>query len=221
MPFNYDKHDARFGYHDTANNIFKNCHCFGLATTAVFATTAGTVAANLALVGTLVSVVGVISQGQSAAGNARFQGQLAAQDAELARRNQVRSEQQAKIDEDDFRRQSAAALGERFSKGGATGTLLDQGSFSSIQGQIAGEDELNALRLQNQFAVRTAGFASDAQRSTAQGQLFGAQAKQAGTASLFDAGSAIFSGDSSISKVGFAKSAPKSPAPAGRTAFIT
>ena len=180
--------------------IFSNCYCFGLATTAVFATTAGTVAANMALVGTLVSVVGVISQGQTAAGNARFQGQVAGQNAELARRDQVRSEQQAKIDEDAFRRTKSFDYARRFAARGKTGTLFNQGSYAAAENAIAGEDELDALRLRNNFAVRTSGFGLEAQSATAQAGLFGAKAKQAGQSAMFSAGSQLFSGASTIGK---------------------
>lgn len=196
MPFNYEKHKD-FRPTEEVSKIFKNCYCFGAVAGAGI--TAATVSANLAVVGTLVSAAGAISQGQAASSNARFQGQVAAQNAEIARRNQVRSAQQARIDEGDFRRQSSAALAARFAQGGATGQLLDGGSFASIQNQIAGEDELTALRLRNQFAVRTGDFGLEAQNETAQGQLFGAQAKQAGTSSLFNAGSSLFSGASKIS----------------------
>jgi len=202
MPFNYDKY-ADFRYTEDVSKIFKNCYCFGAAFTATaggaMLTGGAAVSANLALASTLVSVVGAVSQGQSQAANARFQGQVAGQNAELARRNQVRSQQQAVIDEEDFRRDSAASIARRFAAGGATGQLLDRGSFASTQGQAAGEDELTALRLRNQFAVRTGDFGLEAQNETAQGQLFGAQAKQAGTSSLFNAGSSLFSGASSIS----------------------
>lgn len=194
--------------------IFSNCYCFGAFATAGFTTAA--IAANIAVVGTVVSTIGVISAGQSAAGNARFQGQVAGQNAELARRDQVRSEQQAKIDEDDFRRQASRELAARFASGGATGVLLNEGSFSSIQNQIAGEDELNALRLRNQFAVRTSGFGLEAQNQTAQAGLFGAQAKQAGQSAAFSAGSQLFSGASSIAG-GFkgTNQFAKAPKPAG------
>jgi len=202
MPFNYDKY-ADFRYTEDVSKIFKNCYCFGAAFTATaggaMLTGGAAVSANLALASTLVSVVGAVSQGQSQAANARFQGQVAGQNAEMARRNQVRSQQQAVIDEEDFRRDSAASIARRFAAGGATGQLLDRGSFASTQGQAAGEDELTALRLRNQFAVRTGDFGLEAQNETAQGQLFGAQAKQAGTSSLFNAGSSLFSGASSIS----------------------
>ena len=202
MPFNYDKY-ADFRYTEDVSKIFKNCYCFGAAFTATaggaMLTGGAAVSANLALASTLVSVVGAVSQGQSQAANARFQGQVAGQNAELARRNQVRSQQQAVIDEEDFRRDSAASIARRFAAGGATGQLLDRGSFASTQGQAAGEDELTALRLRNQFAVRTGDFGLEAQNETAQGQLFGAQAKQAGTSSLCNAGSSLFSGASSIS----------------------
>ena len=200
MPFNYDKH-ADFGYSEEVANIFNNCYCFGTAavTAAGFGVAAGSAtAANLALIGTIVSVVGAVSQGQSAAGNARFQSQVAGQNAELARRNQVRSQQQAAIDEEDYRRDSSRALAARRAAGGGIGVLLSEGSFAAGQAEIEGENELNALRLRNQFAVRTGEFGLEAQSQAAQGQLFGAQAKQAQTASLFKAGSAVFSGASSI-----------------------
>jgi len=196
MPFNYEKHKD-FRPTEEVSKIFKNCHCFGAV--GVGLGTAAAVSANLALVGTVVSAVGAISQGQSAAGNARFQEQVAAQNQELSRRNQVRSAQQAKIDEAEFRRESSFDLARRLAEGGGSGQLLNVGSFAAKQMQKAGDDELTALRLRNQFAVRTGDFGLEAQSNAAQGQLFGTQAKQAGTSSLFKAGSSIFSGASSLS----------------------
>ena len=179
--------------------IFSNCYCFGAF--ALGMTTGAVVAANMALVGTVISTIGVISQSQTASGNARFQGQVQSQNAELARRNEVRSTQQAKIDEDNFRRDSSRQQAARTAAGGKTGVLLDTGSFANIQSNIEGENELNALRLRNQFAVRTSGFAVERQNQTAQAGFSANAAKQAATQGLFNAGGQVFKGAQSIGSI--------------------
>ena len=188
--------------------IFSNCYCFGAF--ALGMTTGAVVAANIAVVGTIVSTVGAISAGQSAAGNARFQGQVAGQNAELARRNEVRSAQQAKIDEEDFRRTASFERGRRIAAKGKTGTLFNQGSYAAAENAIAGEDELNALRLRNQFAVRTSGFAVEGQNQTAQAGFSASAAKQAASAGLFAAGGQVFKGAQSIGNITGNKSNYKS-----------
>ena len=179
--------------------IFSNCYCFGAF--ALGMTTGAVVAANMALVGTVISTVGMISQGQTAAGNARFQGQVQAQNAELARRNEVRSAQQAKIDEDDFSRKASFERGRRIAAKGKTGALFNQGSQAAVESAIAGEDTLSALRLRNQFAVRTSGFAVEGQNQTAQAGFSANAAKQAATQGLFNAGGQVFKGAQSIGSI--------------------
>ena len=83
------------------------------------------------------------------------------------------------------------------------------GSFAAIQNQQEGDAELNALRLRNNFAVRTAGFGLEEQSATAQSGLFGAKAKQAKSSAMFSAGSQLFSGASTIA--GGFKSPTKAP----------
>jgi len=197
---------------DVINLFEKKVDCFGAAVAlgatagtvggaTIFATTAGAVAANLALVGTLVSVGGTLMQGQAAADQARFQSGVANNNAIVAQQQAERAAQQAKIDEADFRRHQSDLFASRRSLFGKTNIDPTTGSPLAVSSDFAGESELNALRVRNQGAVNVNALENQVRQQQSQAGLFATKGRNAKTASMFRAGGQLFSGASTMGKI--------------------
>jgi hypothetical protein len=154
----------------------KKCYCFGAAvmagaTAAAGSTTllaAGTAtAANMALVGGLISTVGMIQQGQSQASQARFQAGVANNNAIIAQQQATRARQQAKIDAQDFSRGQSDVFGSRRALLGNTGVGATTGSPLSVSSDFGGESELNRKRIINQGFVSENRFQQEAMNQRA------------------------------------------------------
>ena len=179
----------------------KKCHCFGAAvamgaTAAAGSTTllaAGTAtAANMALIGGLVSTVGMIQQGQAQASQANIQAGVANNNAIIAQQQATRARQQAKIDAQDFARQQSDVFGSRRALLGHTSVGTTTGSPLAVSSDFGGESELNRMRIVNQGFVNEHRFQQEAMNQRAQAGLFAASGKQAKTGSLFKAGGQLF-----------------------------
>lgn len=100
------------------------------------AATAGTVGAIAA--STAVGTIGSLYAGGQAAAAAEGQANVAAQNA-------ITAQQQANAREDMQRRQSALQLGEQRASAAQSGFESGTGSFAELQGESAGNAELDAL----------------------------------------------------------------------------
>ena len=179
----------------------KKCYCFGAAvamgataaagSTTLLAAGAAT-AANMSLIGGIVSTVGMIQQGQSQASQARFQAGVANNNAIIAQQQATRARQQAKIDAQDFSRGQSDVFGSRRALLGNTGVGATTGSPLSVSSDFGGESELNRKRIINQGFVSENRFQQEAMNQRAQVGLFAASGKQAVTGSLFKAGGQLF-----------------------------
>ena len=182
----------------------KKCYCFGAAVATgmatagtvggatIFASTAAAVSANMALIGGIVSTVGMIQQGQSQASQAKFQAGVANNNAIIAQQQATRARQQAKIDAQDFSRGQSDVFGSRRALLGNTGVGATTGSPLSVSSDFGGESELNRKRIINQGFVSENRFQQEAMNQRAQAGLFAASGKQAVTGSLFNAGGQLF-----------------------------
>jgi len=174
----------------------KKCRCFGTAAGAALgvAVPAGmATAANLAAVGTIISTVGAIQQGQAQSAQANFQAGVARNNAIIAQQQATRATQQAAIDEQDFRRQQSDLMASRQALMVGLG-VSGAGSPLAVSSDFAGESELNALRIQNQGQVTSNRLQQEVMNQQSQAGLFGMQARQAQTGSYFRAGGTLFSG---------------------------
>ena len=182
---------------DIAELFEKKCRCFGaMAGTAFasFAVPAGmATAANIAAVGTIISTVGAIQQGQAQSAQANFQAGVARNNAIIAQQQATRATQQAAIDEQDFRRQQSDLMASRQALMGGLG-VSGAGSPLAVSSDFAGESELNALRIQNQGQVTANRLQQEVMNQQSQAGLFRMQGAQAKTGSYFRAGGTLFSG---------------------------
>jgi len=176
----------------------KKCRCFGAMTgtaLASFAVPAGmATAANLSLVGAIVSGVGMLQQGQAQASQANFQAGVARNNAIIAQQQATRAQQQAAIDEQDFRRQQGDLMASRRALMGGGGVEAGAGSPLAVSSDFAGESELNALRIRNMGEVEANRLQQEVMNQQAQAGLFGMQGRQAVKGSYYRAGGTLFSG---------------------------
>ena len=175
----------------------KKCRCFGTAAGAYLgvAVPAGmATAANLSALGTVISTVGAIQQGQAQAGQANFQAGVARNNAIIAQQQATRARQQADIDRQDFLRNQSDLLSSRRALMGGVGVSAGAGSPLAVSSDFAGETALNALRIQNQGQVEANRLQQTVMNQQAQAGLFGMQGRQAQTGSFFRAGGTLFSG---------------------------
>jgi hypothetical protein len=174
----------------------KKCHCFGTAVAATvgMAVPAGmATAANLALIGTAISAVGMIQQGQAQGAQANFQAGVARNNAIIAQQQATRARQQAAIDEGDFRRDQSDLMASRRSLMGGLG-VTGAGSPLAVSSDFAGETEYNAQTIRNQGEVTANRLQQEVMNQQAQASLYGMQGRQAVTSSYYRAGGTLMSG---------------------------
>ena len=194
----------------------KKCCCFGAAvamgatagagiaaTATTAAVTSGTIlaagmgtAANLALIGTVVSTVGMIQQGQAQGSQAAFQAGVSQNNAIIAQQQATRARQQARIDSEDYSRNHSDLMASRNSL--FNGTVKGRGSNLYVSTDFAGESKLNAMRIMNQGSVNASRLEQQAMNQTAQAGLYGMQGRQAVKSSYYKAGGNLFQTGSKI-----------------------
>ncbi len=175
----------------------KKCDCFGtaVATTLGVAVPSGmAAAANLSLIGTEISGVGMLQQGQAQASQANFQAGVARNNDIIAPLHATRARQQAAIDEQVFRRQQGDLMASRRALMGGGGVEAGAGSPLAVSSDFAGESELNALRIANMGEVEANRLQQEVMNQQAQAGLFGMQGRQAVTGSYYRAGGTLMSG---------------------------
>lgn len=111
------------------------------------AATVSAIATGASLVGTAISAIGAIQQGQAASAQAGLQAGIFEQQA-------TRDRQQAAADEADFRARQSRALAQRRAGLGASGVDPAAGSPLLVSEDFAGEVELAALRIRTGGEVR-------------------------------------------------------------------
>ena len=184
----------------------KKCCCFGAAfagaTAAAGSTTllaAGTATdANLALMGTAVSAMGMLQQGQAQSSQMAFQAGVAQNNATIAQQQATRARQQARIDSEDYSRGQSDLMAKRRSLMGDTGAQATAGSPLAVSSDFAGESVLNTMRIRNQGEVTANRLEQEVMNQQAQAGLYGMQGRQAVKSSYYKAGGSLFKGGSDI-----------------------
>ena len=148
----------------------------------------------MAAVGTIISTVGMIQQGQAQASQANFQAGVARNNAIIAQQQATRAQQQAAVDEQDFRSQQGDLMASRRALMGGGGVEAGAGSPLAVSSDFAGESELNALRIRNMGEVEANRLQQEVMNQQAQAGLFGMQGRQAVTGSYYRAGGTLMSG---------------------------
>jgi len=173
----------------------KKCNCFGAVGLGLG--TAAT-AANIAAVGTIISTVGMIQQGQAAGSQAAFQAGVANNNAIIAQQQATRARQQARIDSQDYSRQQSDLMASRRALLGTTGGEAGAGSALAVSSDFAGESKLNAMRIMNQGEVNANRLEQEVMNQRAQAGLYGMQGRQAVKSSYMKAGGNLFSSGANI-----------------------
>ena len=177
-------------------------NCFGAGAMAAVGATALTggaaVAANMALVGTLVSVAGVVMAGRQASSQAQFQAGVANNNAIVAQQQADRASQQGRIDEEDFNRQQSDLFASRRSLFGKTNVEATSGAPLAVSRDFAGDSALSALRLRNQGEVNVNALQNSVRQQQGQAGLFARKGRNAVTNSAFRAGGTLFNNASRI-----------------------
>jgi len=148
---------------------------------------------SIAIAALVVSVAGTVSAGIAARNQAKFQSEVAQQQAD-------RAKLVAEANEGDFRRKISRQIATiKAAKGEISGSqLLSLEDFTA-------EAELDALTIRNQGVVQQ-------NRLEQQASLFSASARNAGTATAFRSGAQLLTGFSSIQNKFGGSSVPDVPA---------
>ena len=178
----------------------KKCDCFGAAFvgTSLAVPATSVMAANLALIGTGISAMGMIQQGQAAGSQAAFQAGVAQNNAVIAQQQATRARQQARIDSEDYARGQSDLMAKRRSLMGDTGAQATAGSPLAVSSDFAGESVLNTMRIRNQGEVTANRLEQEVMNQQAQAGLYGMQGRQAVKSSYYKAGGSLFKGGSDI-----------------------
>lgn len=133
-----------------------------------------------AVLGTVVSAIGAIKQGNAAKNQADAQAQV--------QRQQAASERaKAQLEASDFRKKSSAVAARNRAAQGASGLQIGTGSSLLAEEDFAAEADIQQKRIQLGGAIRGSRLENQARLTQAAG-------KSAKTASLFRAGSTVLSG---------------------------
>ena len=174
----------------------KRCDCFGAVGVGLSAGAA--VAANIAVLGAVISTVGIIQQGKQAASQAAFQSQVAQNNATIAQQQATRARQQARIDSQDYARGQSDMMASRRALLGTTGGDAGLGSPLAVSSDFAGESVLNTMRIRNQGEVNANRLEQEVMNQQSQAGLYASQGRNAVSNSYTKAGGNLFSSGSSI-----------------------
>jgi hypothetical protein len=151
----------------------------------------------IAIASSAVGAVGSIYQGNAAASQANYQ-------ARVAEQNQTTARQQANAKEELIRRQNARQLGEQRAAAAQSGFDPSSGSLLRIQGESAGNTELDALTARYEGQMQALSFGNEAAGLRT-------QAKSARTSGLLNAAGSLLG---SAARYGGSQSLmPKTPMP--------
>jgi len=160
------------------------------------------------LIGSAVSAIGAIRQGQAASNEANYRAQLAEQQAAVTRQQAEITRQQAEREkvvgrqsEEDFRREQSRLMAARRARFGAAGVEQGSGSPLLVSEDFASEVELQALRIRSGADTAVTRLEQQAQQQeyqagfqAAEAPLYRASGKNAKTGGFLRAGSLLLSG---------------------------
>ena len=178
----------------------KKCNCFGAAFvgTSLAVPATSVMAANLALIGTGISAMGMIQQGQAAGSQASYQAGVAQNNAVIAQQQADRARKQARIDSEDYARGQSDMMASRKALLGTTGGEATVGSPLAVSSDFAGESALNVRRIMNQGNVNASRLEQEVMNQKAQAGLYGMKGRQAVKSSYYKAGGSLFQTGSKI-----------------------
>lgn len=128
------------------------------------------VMAGVMLAGTLVSAYGQMQQAKAANAQAEYQSKVAANNAATAEMEAQYAEQQGQRNAEAQRRKTAVMVGAQRARMGASGAVVDTGSFLDLTLDTVKSGELDAMALLNEGKM-------EAWRARVQGTNYRAQGK--------------------------------------------
>ncbi len=144
----------------------------------------------------ITGAVGAISSSSASSANARYQAQVATNNATIANQNATLAGQQADAKAQADYRAGAIKLGAQRAALGANGGTLDTGSALDVQANTARSTQLGVSNDMYQGQLQGYGYTTQAGNFTAQAGLDTTAASNDSTAGLMSAGGSLVSGAS-------------------------
>ena len=150
------------------------------------------------LLSTAVGVYGQVQSGAAAAGQARYQAQVAENNRVIAEQQARDAEMRGQMAEDARRQQTRMLIGRQRTALAANGMLVDDGSALDITGDTAAQGEIDALTLRANAAREAYGYRAQGTNFMADAGLQRARSAAAGPAALVGAGATLLSGAGTV-----------------------
>lgn len=156
--------------------------------------------ASLALggAGTILSTIGSIEKGQSAASADRYAGAVAENNAIIARNNATAATQAGDVAVQQQQLKTRAEVGEMKATQGAGNIDVNSGSAVDVRSSAASLGELNALTIRNNAARQAYGYRTEATSFESESQMKDKAASEDETAGWIGGVTSLLSGASSL-----------------------
>ncbi|HZX69768.1 MAG TPA: hypothetical protein VFE77_03035 [Rhodanobacter sp.] len=147
---------------------------------------------------TAMSAYGAYSQGQAQSAQAKYQQQVAQNNAVMKQRAEVSTASQATVTETYQALQDAALKGRETAAEGASGTDVNQGSALNTTSNTAADAVLNQKTVAYNASMQEYDEAAQADYQQGQAGQFGAASQNALTAGTIGAAGSVLSGPGSV-----------------------
>ena len=156
------------------------------------------IAIAISAIGTGVAAYGAYQQGQAAEDQAKYQEQVAKNNAIIAERQATDARERGHLSEAQQRLRTRMAIGSARASAASRGVLVDEGSALAQQGDIAAVGELDALTIRNNAEREALGFESQASTFTGEASLHQNSAGYAKQEQIYGTGATLLSGAASV-----------------------
>jgi len=159
-----------------------------------------TLAMALAGVGSTVSAMGAIQQGQAASAQAEYSAKVARQNAELERRKADDASERGRIESEKMKEKGRQFSGAQKASLASQGTRMDTGSPLAMQVDTAGIVAADDATLRYNTMLERSGFLNNASQAETRARGSEFESSLAKQASFYNAGSTLLTGASSLAK---------------------
>lgn len=163
----------------------------GLGASAATAATLGTIGT---VVSTGLSVIGALQQGRAASASAKYNAGVAANNAEIAKRNASATMAAGDTEANMVQRKTRSTVGSLKTDQAASGIDVNSKSAVDVRSSASELGMLDALSVRSNAARRAYGYQTDAASYSAQSQLDRFEASNASTAGYLNAGATLLGG---------------------------
>ena len=159
-----------------------------------------TLAMALSGLGSVVSVMGAVQQGQAAAAQADYSAKVARQNAEIDRRKADDASERGRLESEKMKEKGRQFSGAQKAALASQGTRMDTGSPLAIQIDTAGITASDDATLRYNAMLERSGFLSNAAQAETRARGSEFESSLAKQASFYNAGSTLLTGASSLAK---------------------